>query len=70
MISCWRPGDHRCARINSTAEVGRSINGAWQSVDETGVDKTSGKTVVRIGLSGPLDGVDLLIGDASAPKLG
>jgi GDPmannose 4,6-dehydratase len=48
------------------AEVGRSIEWRGKGVEETGIDKTSGKTVVRIDPTyfRPTE-VDLLIGDAS-----
>jgi GDPmannose 4,6-dehydratase len=48
------------------AEVGRSIEWRGKGVEETGVDKTSGKTVVRIDPQyfRPTE-VDELIGDAS-----
>jgi len=48
------------------AEVGRSIEWHGKGVEETGVDKKSGKTVVRIDPQyfRPTE-VDLLIGDAS-----
>jgi GDPmannose 4,6-dehydratase len=48
------------------AEVGRSIEWRGKGVEETGVDKTTGKTVVRIDPQyfRPTE-VDELIGDAS-----
>jgi GDPmannose 4,6-dehydratase len=48
------------------AEVGRSIEWRGKGVEETGVDKKSGKTLVRIDPQyfRPTE-VDLLIGDAS-----
>jgi GDPmannose 4,6-dehydratase len=48
------------------AEVGRAIEWRGKGVEETGVDKKSGKTVVRIDpvYFRPTE-VDLLIGDAS-----
>jgi GDPmannose 4,6-dehydratase len=48
------------------AEVGRSIEWRGKGVEETGVDKKSGKTLVRIDpvYFRPTE-VDLLIGDAS-----
>ena len=48
------------------AEVGRSIEWRGKGVDETGVNRKSGKTVVRIDPEyfRPTE-VDLLIGDAS-----
>jgi GDPmannose 4,6-dehydratase len=48
------------------AEVGRSIAWRGKGVEETGVDKKSGKIVVRIDPSyfRPTE-VDLLVGDAS-----
>jgi len=51
------------------AEVGRSIEWSGKGVQETGVDKTSGKTVVRIDPTyfRPTE-VDLLIGDASKAR--
>jgi GDPmannose 4,6-dehydratase len=51
------------------AEVGRSIAWRGKGVQETGVDKTSGKTVVRIDPTyfRPTE-VDLLIGDASKAR--
>ncbi|WP_426441730.1 GDP-mannose 4,6-dehydratase [Bradyrhizobium genosp. P] len=51
------------------AEVGRSIEWHGKGVDETGVDKASGKTVVRIDPTyfRPTE-VDLLIGDASKAR--
>ena len=50
----------------SFAEVGRSIEWRGKGKDETGVDRKSGKTVVRIDpvYFRPTE-VDLLIGDAS-----
>src|SRR5688572_1494357 len=53
----------------SFAEVGRSIEWRGKGVDETGIDKTSGKTVVRIDpiYFRPTE-VDLLIGDASKAR--
>jgi GDPmannose 4,6-dehydratase len=51
------------------AEVGRSIEWRGKGVDETGVDRKSGKTVVRIDpvYFRPTE-VDLLIGDASKAR--
>ena len=51
------------------AELGRSIEWRGKGVDETGVDKKSGKTVVRIDPTyfRPTE-VDLLIGDASKAR--
>ncbi len=51
------------------AEVGRSIEWRGKGVQETGIDKTSGKTVVRIDPTyfRPTE-VDLLIGDASKAR--
>jgi GDPmannose 4,6-dehydratase len=51
------------------AEVGRSIAWRGKGVDETGVDKKSGKTVVRIDpvYFRPTE-VELLIGDASKAR--
>jgi GDPmannose 4,6-dehydratase len=51
------------------AEVGRIIEWRGKGVDETGVDKKSGKTVVRIDpvYFRPTE-VDLLIGDASKAR--
>jgi GDPmannose 4,6-dehydratase len=51
------------------AEVGRTIEWRGKGVDETGVDKASGKTVVRIDPTyfRPTE-VDLLIGDASKAR--
>ena len=51
------------------AEVGRSIVWRGKGVEETGVDKKSGKTVVRIDpiYFRPTD-VDLLIGDSSKAR--
>ena len=51
------------------AEVGRHIEWRGQGVDETGVDKASGKTLVRIDPAyfRPTE-VDLLIGDASKAR--
>ena len=48
------------------AEVGRSVEWRGKGVDETGIDKKSGKTIVRIDPQyfRPTE-VDLLIGDAS-----
>ncbi|MEN3347451.1 MAG: GDPmannose 4,6-dehydratase, partial [Bradyrhizobium sp.] len=48
------------------AEVGRSVEWRGKGVDEVGIDKASGKTVVRIDPTyfRPTE-VDLLIGDAS-----
>src|SRR5882724_4876780 len=48
------------------AEVGRSVEWRGKGVDETGIDKKSGKTIVRIDpvYFRPTE-VDLLIGDAS-----
>jgi GDPmannose 4,6-dehydratase len=48
------------------AEVGRTIEWRGNGIEETGIDKTSGKTVVRIDPQyfRPTE-VDLLIGDAS-----
>ena len=51
------------------AEVGRSIEWRGKGVEETGVDKKSGKTVVRIDPTyfRPTE-VDELIGDASKAR--
>ena len=51
------------------AEVGRTIQWRGRGVDETGVDKKSGKTVVRIDpvYFRPTE-VDLLVGDASKAR--
>jgi GDPmannose 4,6-dehydratase len=51
------------------AEVGRSIEWHGKGVQETGVDRTSGKTVVRIDPAyfRPTE-VDLLIGDSSKAR--
>ena len=51
------------------AEVGRSIEWRGKGVEETGVDRKSGKTVVRIDPTyfRPTE-VDLLIGDASKAR--
>jgi GDPmannose 4,6-dehydratase len=51
------------------AEVGRSVEWRGKGVEETGVDKKSGKTVVRIDpvYFRPTE-VDLLIGDASKAR--
>jgi GDPmannose 4,6-dehydratase len=51
------------------AEVGRTIEWRGQGVDETGVDKASGKTLVRVDPAyfRPTE-VDLLIGDASKAR--
>jgi GDPmannose 4,6-dehydratase len=51
------------------AELGRSIEWRGTGVDETGVDKKSGKTVVRIDPTyfRPTE-VDLLIGDSSKAR--
>ncbi|MBT1516036.1 GDP-mannose 4,6-dehydratase [Bradyrhizobium sp. SRL28] len=51
------------------AEVGRTIEWRGKGVDETGVDKQSGKTVVRIDpvYFRPTE-VDLLVGDASKAR--
>jgi GDPmannose 4,6-dehydratase len=51
------------------AEVGRSIEWRGKGVQETGIDKKSGKTVVRIDPAyfRPTE-VDLLIGDASKAR--
>src|SRR6267154_821938 len=51
------------------AEVGRSIEWRGKGVDETGVDRKSGKTVVRIDpvYFRPTE-VDMLIGDASKAR--
>src|SRR4030088_2174284 len=51
------------------AEVGRSIEWRGKGIEETGVDKKSGKTVVRIDPQyfRPTE-VDLLIGDASKAR--
>ena len=51
------------------AEVGRRIEWRGHGVDETGVDKTSGKTVVHIDpvYFRPTE-VDLLVGDASKAR--
>jgi GDPmannose 4,6-dehydratase len=48
------------------AEVGRTIEWSGKGVDETGIDKTSGRTVVRIDPAyfRPTE-VDLLIGDSA-----
>jgi GDPmannose 4,6-dehydratase len=50
----------------AVAEVGRAIEWRGDGVDETGVDKKSGKTLVRVDpvYFRPTE-VDLLIGDAS-----
>src|SRR6201995_2159527 len=51
------------------AEVGRSVAWRGKGVEETGIDKKSGKTVVRIDPSyfRPTE-VDLLVGDASKAR--
>src|SRR3982074_2190222 len=51
------------------AEVGRSIEWRGKDIEETGVDRKSGKTVVRIDPSyfRPTE-VDELIGDASKAR--
>ena len=51
------------------AEVGRNIEWSGKGVEEIGVDKKSGKTVVRIDPSyfRPTE-VDLLVGDASKAR--
>ena len=51
------------------AETGRSIEWRGKGVEETGVDRKSGKTVVRIDpvYFRPTE-VDLLIGDASKAR--
>jgi GDPmannose 4,6-dehydratase len=51
------------------AEVGRKVEWRGKGVEETGVDKKSGKTVVRIDPSyfRPTE-VDLLVGDASKAR--
>jgi GDPmannose 4,6-dehydratase len=51
------------------AEIGRTIEWRGKGVDETGVDKKSGKTVVRIDPTyfRPTE-VDLLIGDSSKAR--
>jgi GDPmannose 4,6-dehydratase len=64
-ISCWRqarPGRCELAFL----EVGRSIEWRGKGVEETGIDRKSGKTVVRIDPTyfRPTE-VDELIGDAS-----
>ena len=53
----------------SFAEVGRSLEWRGKSVEETGVDKKSGKTVVHIDpvYFRPTE-VDLLIGDSSKAR--
>ena len=50
-------------------EVGRKVEWRGKGVEETGVDKKSGKTVVRIDPSyfRPTE-VDLLVGDASKAR--
>jgi GDPmannose 4,6-dehydratase len=51
------------------AEVGRTIHWRGEGVDEIGVDKASGKTLVRVDPSyfRPTE-VDLLVGDASKAR--
>jgi len=51
------------------AEIGRSIDWRGKGVEETGIDRSSGKTVVRIDpvYFRPTE-VDLLIGDASKAR--
>jgi GDPmannose 4,6-dehydratase len=51
------------------AEVGRSVEWRGKGIEETGVDKKSGKTLVRIDpvYFRPTE-VDLLIGDASKAR--
>lgn len=51
------------------AEVGREIEWEGEGVEETGIDKTSGKTVIRIDPTyfRPTE-VDLLVGDASKAR--
>ncbi len=51
------------------AEVGRKIEWRGKGIEETGVDKKSGKTVVRIDPTyfRPTE-VDLLIGDSSKAR--
>ena len=53
----------------ASAEVDRTIEWRGKGVDETGVDKTSGKTVVRIDpvYFRPTE-VDFLVGDASKAR--
>ena len=51
------------------AEVGRSVQWRGEGIEETGIDKKSGKTLVRIDPTyfRPTE-VDLLIGDASKAR--
>ena len=51
------------------AEIGRSIEWRGKGVEETGIDRKTGKTVVRIDpvYFRPTE-VDLLIGDASKAR--
>ena len=51
------------------AEVGRKVEWRGKGIEETGVDKKSGKTVVRIDPTyfRPTE-VDLLIGDSSKAR--
>jgi GDPmannose 4,6-dehydratase len=51
------------------AEVGRSIEWRGKGIEETGIDRKSGKTVVRIDPTyfRPTE-VDLLIGDSSKAR--
>jgi GDPmannose 4,6-dehydratase len=51
------------------AEVGRSVQWRGQGIEETGIDKKSGKTVVRVDPTyfRPTE-VDILIGDSSKAR--
>jgi GDPmannose 4,6-dehydratase len=71
MISCWRPA--KPARREfveiAFAETGRSIEWRGKGIEETGIDRKTGNTLVRIDpvYFRPTE-VDELIGDASKAR--
>ena len=71
-ISCWRPARPvRCANSSNWRLPKSAARIEWRGkgVEETGVDRKSGKTLVRIDPTyfRPTE-VDLLIGDASKAR--
>ena len=72
MIMCWRPGRLRTVRefvTRAFAHIGVRIEWQGQGLDEVGVDRKSGKVLVKIdpALFRPKD-VNYLLGDASKAK--
>src|SRR6202790_2637896 len=71
MISCWRPArPARCAN-SSNMPLRKSVaaSSGGKGVEETGLDKKSGKTLVRVDpvYFRPTE-VELLVGDASKAR--